>query len=183
VTLANRITLLRLALIPPFCALVFAYQPGQESLRLAALALYLTAALTDGLDGYVARRWNQRSVLGTRLDPMTDKLLVNLGFVFLAANGGFEHAIPRWFPVFVLTRDVSIVLVAYAIHRSRGAVEVRPSFLGKLTTAAQFGTMVSVLAQWPVVAPLMWTTVVLTLVSGLGYVRPALAQAGFLEKT
>lgn len=182
-TLANRITLVRLALIPFFCAMVFLYEPGRESLRHAALALYLVAALSDGIDGYVARRWNQRTVLGTRLDPMTDKLLVNLGFVFLAANTGLEYNVPRWFPVFVLTRDISIVLVAYGLHRWKGRVQVQPSLLGKLTTVAQFGTMIAVLAQLPVVGPLMWLTVVLTLASGLGYLRLALAQAGLWEKS
>lgn len=182
-TLANRITLLRLALIVPFCALVFAYGPDREALRHAALAVYLLAALSDGVDGHFARRRNECTVLGARLDPMTDKLLVNLGFVFLAANEAFAHNIPRWFPVFVLTRDVAIVLAAYGLQRARGSVRVRPSLLGKLTTAAQFGTMIAVLAQLPVVAPLMWSTVALTLASGLGYVRPALAQAGYLEKS
>lgn len=175
-TLANRITLFRLALIPVFCLLVFCYTESRDYLRFAALGIYLLAAISDGIDGYIARHWDQQTQLGVRLDPMADKLLVNLGLVFLAANDALLYNIPRWFPVFVLTRDVSIVVVAYAIHRKKGTVHVQPSMLGKVTTVVQFATIVAVLLQWPQVPYFMWATVLLTFASGMGYLQAAIQQ-------
>lgn len=175
-TLANRITLFRLVLIPVFCLLIFCYTESREYLRFAALGVYLLAVISDGVDGYIARHWDQQTQLGTRLDPMADKLLVNLGLVFLAANESLIHNIPRGFPVFVLTRDLAIVLVAYAIHRKKGTVHVQPSMLGKLTTVVQFCTVIAVLLQWPQVTFFMWATVVFTLASGMGYLHTAVQQ-------
>jgi CDP-diacylglycerol--glycerol-3-phosphate 3-phosphatidyltransferase len=176
VTLANRITFFRLALIPVFCLLIFCYTESRDYLRFAALGVYLLAAISDGMDGYIARHWDQQTQLGVRLDPMADKLLVNLGLVFLAANESLLYNIPRWFPVFVLTRDVAIVLIAYAIHQRKGTVHVQPSMLGKLTTVVQFCTLIAVLLQWPAATYFMWATVLLTFASGMGYLQAAIYQ-------
>lgn len=158
-TLANRITLFRLAVVPVFCAMVHLYTPDRPGLRHLALALYVAAAVSDALDGYVARRFGQVSALGRRLDPLADKLLVNLGLVFMAGNPAFEPAVPLWFPAAVLARDVLIVLGAWLINELYGPVRVRPRPSGKITTAVQMTTMTVLLLGFPWAVWLIWGTV------------------------
>ncbi len=176
-TLANQITLFRLLMIPVFAALIFAYSHEQEWLRYAALLVYTTAAVSDGVDGWVARRFNQRTELGARLDPLADKLIINLGLVFAAANPQFEPPIPMWFPVLVLARDVTIVLGAYAINERYGLPSVRPLWSGKITTFLQLATLIGALLPIPYFPVLMWAAVIMTVVSALDYVRMGLQQA------
>jgi len=159
VTLANRITLFRLAVVPVFCGMVYLCAPDRTGLRHLAMALYAAAAVSDALDGYVARRFGQVSALGRRLDPLADKLLVNLGLVFMAGNPAFEPAVPLWFPGAVLARDVLIVLGAWLINELYGPVRVRPRPSGKITTAVQMTTMTVLLIGWGWSVWLMWATV------------------------
>lgn len=144
-TLANRITVLRLALTPLFVLLIISYTPDEPWRRLTAMAVFFLAALTDGLDGYVARNYDQRTRLGAVLDPLADKLMLNLGFLFLAANEHFGGAVPKWVPVLILGRDVIIVLGACAINEWFGGFRAHPRITGKLTTAFQMLAIVSVL--------------------------------------
>lgn len=177
-TLANKITLFRIGMIPVFVTLVFMYTQEREWLRDAALAVYIAAAISDGLDGYVARRFNQRTQLGTRLDPLADKLIVNLGLVFMAANPEFHPEIPMWFPVLILARDVAIVLGAYAINERYGNVTVRPLWTGKVTTALQLCTLIGALIPVSFVPYLIWATVAMTVVSALHYLFFGVRQVG-----
>lgn len=174
--LAMRITLMRLALIPVFCYCIWAYAPGAEVYRYAALALYVVAGLSDLLDGYIARHWNQRTALGTRLDPTADKLMVNLGFIFLAANSTMEPHLSKWFPVFVLGRDMVMVLGAHLIHRFHSGVRIVPRVAGKANTFFQIACMVSYLAALPFSNWIMWTTVGAGVVSLVDYVAVGVAQ-------
>lgn len=133
-------------MIPVFCLLIFSYSEERDWLRWAALAVYACSAISDFLDGYVARRFNQRTELGARLDPLADKLIINLGFVFLAANPEFEPAVPMWFPVVILFRDVCIIMGSYLINQVVGPIkEVKPRLLGKLSTAFQMAAMLGAL--------------------------------------
>ncbi len=168
-TLANRITIFRLVLVPVFCGMMFAYTVDRPLLRVAALVLYIVAALSDALDGYVARRYNQVSHLGRRLDPLADKLLVNLGLVFMAANPQFHPVVPMWFPAAVLSRDVLIVLGAYVINERYGPVRVRPRPSGKITTAVQMTTMVVLLLALPGADWLLWATLLFSVWSLVDY--------------
>jgi cardiolipin synthase len=176
VNIANRITLFRVCMIPVFCLMIFYYGPEQPGLRLVALCTYFLLSLTDGIDGYIARNFNQRTRLGTRLDPLADKLLVNLGFTFLAANVHFQPGVPQWFPALLLGRDIAIVMGAWAINRRLGQVQVRPTLLGKTTTVFQMATMIGVLMQVPFVPFLILSTTVLTLLSLGDYVAQGVGQ-------
>ncbi len=178
VTLANKITLFRIAMIPVFSALIFSYTQEKEWLRYAALAVYTAAAISDGVDGWVARNYNQRTRLGARLDPLADKLIINLGLVFAAANPQFTPDVPLWFPVLVLARDVVIVLGAYVINEYYGGVTVRPLWSGKLTTTFQLATLIGILIPVPFALYIMWVTVGLTVFSGVHYVLIGYQQAG-----
>lgn len=148
-------SLMRLGVVPLFLACIHGYTPERAELRHAALFLYIAAALTDMLDGYVARRFHEESRLGKRLDPLADKLLVNLGFVFVAANAAFSPGVPLWVPVVFLVRDAYIVLGAKVINERYGPFQVTPRLSGKATTALQMAAMIAVLLANPAAPALL----------------------------
>lgn len=128
------ITIFRLVLLPFFLIAVILYTPEKDFLRYFAFSLCVIAILTDLSDGYIARKFKMSSELGARLDPMADKLAVNLGLVFLASNASFEHNVPLWFPPLVVFRDSVIVVGTYLISRKIVNIRVVPRPLGKLTS-------------------------------------------------
>lgn len=169
-TIPNYITFLRLALIPVFCYLVYIYDGETEGVRYAAFVVYVVAAVTDIIDGYVARRFDQASRLGLVLDPLADKLMVNLGFVFLAANLNFSQGIPLWFPPIILARDIIIVMGAWVINEYYRPVKVKPRILGKMNTVLLVSTFIGVLLQVPFAPLLIWLTLAVALLSFADYV-------------
>lgn len=171
-TLANRITLIRVFSIPVFCVLVFLYSPEREWLRWAAFTLYVAAAISDILDGYIARRYRQNSRLGMRLDPLADKLIVNLGFVFIAANAHFYDVLPGWFmafPVIVLSRDVFIVVGALLITSQIGPTQFKPRTLGKATTMAHMSVIIAILLKLSIAYYLILIALFCTIASFADY--------------
>ncbi len=168
-TTANKITVSRLILLPAFLCCIYSYSPDREWLRLGALCFYVVAALSDLVDGWIARRFNQISRLGKRLDPLADKLLVNLGYVFVAANPHFSPSVPLWVPPVFLARDVYIVLGAYFINERYGPFKVSPRLSGKTTTALQMAAMVAVLASTRVTFPLLMGAVAASGWSAIDY--------------
>ena len=126
-TVPNQITLLRLGFLPLFLILIV-----YEQYRWALLILVL-AGLSDGIDGLLARKLNQRSPLGAYLDPIADKLLLSSSFIILA----FKQKLAWWLTIIVLSRDVLILMVAVVILLISGYRPFPPSIYGKLTTAAQ----------------------------------------------
>ena len=147
VTLANRISVFRLLLIPVFLVTVMSYTPDKQWLRITAAVIFLVAAISDILDGFVARAYNQKTKLGAVLDPLADKLLVNLSFLFLAVNEHLETDVPGWLPVVILSRDIFITGGAYLVDRFYGPVRVRPRIMGKITTILQSASIVGVLLE------------------------------------
>src|SRR5258705_13970971 len=111
-TTANKITILRILLIPFFVVEVLYYvKNGNEAHRLAALLSFAVAAICDGVDGYIARRYNQRSELGALLDPLADKLLLVSGIVVLSFDHHpFFETIPLWLTGTVIGRDTLLLL-------------------------------------------------------------------------
>jgi cardiolipin synthase len=126
-TVPNQITLLRLGFLPFFLILI-AYDHYRW-----ALLLLVIAGLSDGIDGLLARKLNQRSSLGAYLDPIADKLLLSSSFVILA----FKTKIAWWLTIIVLSRDVLILVVAAVIILISGYRPFPPSIFGKLTTTSQ----------------------------------------------
>jgi cardiolipin synthase len=125
--LPNLICLFRLALIWPITAALHA---GEHR---AALALFVAAAVSDGLDGYLAKRFNWTSELGKFLDPLADKLLLVTVFVECAWLG----LVPWWLTAAVVARDVLIGLGALTYRLWFGALHGRPTLLSKFNTGAQ----------------------------------------------
>lgn len=164
----NLLTLLRLIFIP------FIVIAVQQQRYMWALAIFVVAGITDGLDGLLARVFNQKTVLGQYLDPIADKLLLSTMFLVLS----LFHLI-RWpVTVLVFSRDILILIVCSLLYAT-GAMKVfRPSLLGKANTVAQIVTVpFALLAE---VSPARWAhagkhwgiyaTVTLTIFSGIHYV-------------
>ncbi len=179
-TTANKITILRILLIPFFVVEVLYYvQAGNPVHRWLAIATFAVAAICDGVDGYVARRFNQRSELGAILDPLADKLLLASGIVLLSFDHSpYLHAIPLWLTGTVLGRDFLLVLGILVIQFMVGKVVVRPRVLGKVATVLQMVVVMWVLlkleGRW-----LPWVTVAAALctgISGLWYLYDGTKQ-------
>ena len=188
-TTANKITVVRILMIPIFVTLAIYYgqsiQEGnpQDWQRFAAITVFLLAAVSDGLDGYVARRYNQRSTLGGILDPIADKGLLLSGIITLSISNWSTVDIhygkfPAWFPVLVITRDAVILFGSAVLHILNGKVRVRPSWTGKVATVLQMAAIAWVMLQFHAL-PLLYVVVaagLFTFVSGVIYVRDGVRQ-------
>jgi len=188
-TTANKITVIRIMMIPVFVTLAIYYgesiQEGnpQDWMRFTAIAVFLLAALSDGLDGYVARRYHQRSSLGVILDPIADKGLLLSGIITLSISNWSQvdphyGKFPAWFPVLVITRDVVIVTGSLLLHVLNGKVRVRPSWTGKVATVLQMAAIAWVMLQMriPPLIYIVYAAGFFTLVSGVIYFRNGLRQ-------
>lgn len=124
-----------MALIPAFASLLFYGESGW------ALAVFIVAGISDGVDGFVARRFGQESELGTIIDPIADKLLMTTAFVILTLPDVLppvKHLpVPFWVMAAVIGRDILIVTVAAAINVMTGFRGFKPSWLGKASTMVQ----------------------------------------------
>ena len=131
-TYANQLTILRMVFVPCFVILLIYDCPR------AATAVFLLAALTDGLDGLIARKLNQRTPLGSFLDPMADKILLTAAFITLTLNSvPVALHIPAWLTILTISRDLLIAVAVIIIHMHTGHSRFPPSMLGKCTTAFQ----------------------------------------------
>ena len=165
--LANWLTLLRILLVPVFVMLLVYRRPG------AALVVFATAALTDLLDGYVARRNRHESRLGAFLDPLADKMLLIASFATLT----YLKVLPAWIMIVVVSRDAILMLGALLVHMVGGRIYPRPSLAGKLATFFQILTVLAGLLtryfDWrqPVaLQTTIWIAAAFTVVSGLQYI-------------
>lgn len=146
-TTANKITITRIALIPVFVTFAFLYgtsvQSGNPNInwRYASLLAFAIAALSDGLDGYVARHYNQVSRLGILLDPLADKALM-LAAVFTLSFARWPVSFPIWFTVFVFIREFIILNGIAILHRINGKVPIKPHWISKSCTVLQLTAIV-----------------------------------------
>jgi len=170
-TLPNFITLLRLAALPFF---LFAISAGRIGI---ALVIFVAAGISDGIDGYLARRFNMKSALGAYLDPIADKLLMMSSYLFLAIPS-FPVAVkvPVWLAVLVISRDILLMTVGLLMILSSGVRQFPPTWLGKVTTVTLIVTVLFVLCanlwNWPM--PILWiafgAAATTTVLSGFQYV-------------
>lgn len=166
INIPNILTLSRLLLTPLFVILLL-----RDQLR-PALAIFILAGISDGLDGLIARCFNQRTILGAYLDPIADKVLLMSAFVCLAISGG----VPDWLAVVVISRDVLIVIGIAIFTLTEKNYRIRPSLVSKCTTAVQILMVIVSLLVTDIVGlrslqqVLIWTTAALTTASGLHYV-------------
>jgi CDP-diacylglycerol--glycerol-3-phosphate 3-phosphatidyltransferase len=173
-TTANKVTILRILLIPFFVVEVLYYtKTGNEINRLLGMCSFAAAAILDGVDGYIARRYNQRSELGAILDPLADKLLLVSGIVLLS----FDHmpylqSIPLWLTGTIIGRDILLLAGLIVIQMMVGKVSVRPRIVGKIATVLQMIVVLWILLKWGGKWLTCWTLSagICTGISGLLYV-------------
>ena len=173
--LANALSVLRILLVP--LAIYSVYRSAQSSDSVfpsVTVALLLTAAATDLLDGYVARQLGQVNRLGKILDPVADKLFI--GFVSVALVWWREF--PLWLLAIQLARDLGIVTAGMVLLKRRRIV-VSASRLGKYATVSMAVTMLIHVIQDPGLASemMIWVTTALLVASTVGYVRRLLLPA------
>lgn len=133
--LANKLTLLRIFLVPLFIILLGYNQP------LYALIVFTIAGLTDAIDGYIARKRDEITLFGKIVDPIADKTLLLSAFIFIY-NSNLVYKFPFWFVVLVISRDMYILLGSALIYLIKGHLKVNPSVFGKATTFFQIGTVI-----------------------------------------
>jgi len=181
VTFASKITIARICLVPVYVALAFYYghtvQAGQpaEPLRWWALGVFVLAASSDGIDGWVARRFNQCSKFGAYIDPIADKALLLSGVITLSLVdwGAPGWRLPLWFAAIVVLRDCIIlggIKILYVNHRE---VKIVPHWTGKITTVAQMFAIGWVMLRVTDISPVYPCAVAafFTVWSSIAYIR------------
>ena len=188
-TTANKITVVRILMIPAFVTMAIYYGESVkrghslEWQRFAAIAIFILAAVSDGLDGYVARRYNQRSKLGIILDPIADKGLLLSGIITLSLTSWSEiepesGKFPVWFPVLVISRDSILLVGTLVLYLLNGKVHVKPHWTGKIATVLQMVAIGWVMLQLRII-PLLYVVLAagtFTLISGFIYVTDGVRQ-------
>lgn len=175
-TIPNLLTLMRMALIPVFASLL--YYGKYEW----ALLSFFFAGVSDGIDGFVARRFNQSSSLGTILDPIADKLLMTTAFVILTLphvlpESNKHFPVPFWVTASVIGRDVLIIVVAMAIFIMTDFRGFKPSVWGKISTFVQISAIGMILIACIIpnysgwyLPPIYTVTTALAFFSGIHYI-------------
>jgi len=190
-TVPNLLTVIRMFLIPVFVICLYYQKFGW------GLAIFVGAGLTDALDGMLARRFDQKSQLGTILDPIADKLLLVASFITLSLpsiisknalplpHENLHLPVPFWVTTAVISRDIFIVVGAAAINIVTGFRNFRPSPLGKINTFVQIVSIVVILlaTQFPVLRGYVLPTVYMTVfafaaLSGVHYIFHAARLLG-----
>ena len=174
INVPNFLSLLRIIAIPVFLILLEDFRYRE------ALAVFVAAGITDGLDGAIARLTHTKTTLGAFLDPAADKALLVSAFIAL----GFMHAVPRWLVVVVISRDVMLVLGYFLLFvMTQRTMEVHPAVTGKASTAFQLLAVTTVLVGLidPGVVPvevqygIFYAAGALTALAGLQYMYRGLA--------
>jgi len=149
-TTANKVTILRILLIPLFVIETIYYvRTGMEVHRLVAFLAFAVTAISDGVDGYIARHYHQISELGKILDPLADKLLLVSGIVLLSFdNAPYLRQIPLWLTGTIIGRDLLLGIGAVVIRAVVGKITIRPRLMGKVATVFQMLVIVWILLRW-----------------------------------
>ncbi len=185
-TLASKITLARILLVPVFAVLAIYYGVSvreghpEEWLRWWALSTFVTAAASDGLDGFIARRFHQRSRFGAIIDPIADKSLLLTAIITLSlVDWGPEGwRIPLWFAALVIVRDCIILGGIAVLHFVNHHVHIAPFWTGKVCTVTQMVALGWVMLKVVPFSPIYPAAVaaVFTVWSGVDYFREGLRQ-------
>ena len=160
----NILTAIRILLVPVFLYFILT---GEYT---TAAAIFIAAGITDGIDGFIARRYNVRTELGALLDPAADKFLLVSAYIALAAKGFF----PLWLMVPVIIKD-AVLFAGVAFLRGAGReIKIRPSIFGKTTTVLQIATVAYAMlidSSGTLFFALAMLTAAITIYTGIDYVR------------
>ncbi len=175
--LPNLVTLLRILLTPLMVILLI------DGKVFEAFGIFVLAGFTDALDGLLARALKQKTRIGAILDPIADKLLLNSSYVALSIMG----LVPSWLAVLVISRDVIIVFGVLLLFLIQGGIDIKPTFLGKITTFTQLSTVFFTFwnYQFDFIAPFMpfffVGTGLTTVASGFHYMALGIQHLGEAE--
>ncbi len=179
---ATWITLFRILLIPVFVTFAIYYAEGaaeghrEEWLRYAAISAFVVAAVSDLVDGWVARHFRQESRLGRILDPAADKLLVVAAVLTLALSS-WPARLPLWFVVVLISRETILAIGTYVVEHVAGRVEIEPHWSGKVATFLQICTIgASMLNLRGMIVGLALVAAVFTVFSAVLYVAEGIRQ-------
>jgi len=185
VTTPNKITITRICLIPVFVTLAFLYGASIRSgepdlnLRIAALVIFIIAALSDGLDGFIARHWHQTSRLGLILDPLADKGLM-LSAVITLTFAHWPISLPIWFVIVVFIREFIILTGIAILYRINHKVPIKPHWISKTCTMLQMSCIAWLMLDFRVDATspiwLIGLAGIFTVLSGLHYILEGVRQ-------
>jgi cardiolipin synthase len=162
----NTLTVARIVIIPVFVTAIM-YRKYQH-----ALYLFVLAALTDLFDGLLARLTDQKTRLGTFLDPLADKFLLVSSFIVFTVNGW----IPLWLTITVISRDLIVVIGWLLLYMITGSAKIEPVLLGKIAIALQLGMLAYVLLSInlssapPLHDIFYWAVASVTALSALQYI-------------
>ena len=174
-TIPNMISVGRLGLIPFFVA---AAVTGRHNI---AFTVFVSAGISDIFDGWIARRFNQKSSIGAVLDPAADKIMMFSAYIIYTLVSAIAYRLPVWLTLTIFMRDLMITLFAYLLYTRIQVRRFPPSAAGKTSTVIQIVTLSAVIAAngalAPIALPLLPLLFLLalgaTLFSGLGYIRRA----------
>jgi len=150
---ANRITIFRILLIVPFVSFMlktndFTLSPTtRQVMRYVSMGLFLLMAVSDGIDGYLARRKNQITKLGAFLDPIADKLLITCACLLLASQAGHvgQFLLPPTVVVFIVGKDLFLLIGFVIVYLITSKIHIAPVFAGKLATTLQLSMVAGIL--------------------------------------
>lgn len=171
---ANKISLLRIVLVPVIIVLLFFFNPDRIYLRKFIVVIFSIAVITDFIDGLYARLRKEKTEFGKLIDPLADKfLLLNAFFwlYYLRESLPLEFQLPFWLVVIVIGRDLMLVSFFTFFYYFKGVkFPVIPSLWGKLTTFLQMSTVLSILINLNF-SPVLWNLAgIFTVISGIGYI-------------
>ena len=169
-TTASKITLVRVVLIPVFMVLLLC-SGGNDALRWAALGVFVVASISDFVDGYIARHYNQVTDFGKFLDPLADKLLICSILIEMVGLGW----VPAWIVIIIIIRELAVTGLR-AVAADKGVV-IAADWYGKWKTVFQIIAMVPLLIHFPVMGlpvhligtVVLYIALVLTIFSGCNY--------------
>ena len=167
--IANKISTLRILSVPFFIASFVYYSPEKDYLRFVALGIFILGVISDAVDGYIARKSKQQSQAGLILDPLGDKLLLMSAYLCLYLSP-LKIKFPLPVILVVISRDVLILLGAVVIFIVRNEINIFPTRWGKLTTAFQMLSIITVILQWKFSFILWWVALFFTIISGTDYI-------------
>ena len=185
-TTANKVTIGRIILVPFFVVqMLYYFRTGDELHRYLAMASFLIATISDGIDGYLARHRGQATQLGAYLDPIADKFLMLSAFILLSIefeNDPFGLRIPLWLTGTVIGRDLVVVFGSVLLYVVIGNVKVKPHWLSKMASVLQMVCIGWVLLRFPVTWAadatffLALAVTACTILSGVFYVHNGIRQ-------
>ncbi len=181
-TLANKITLGRILLIPVFACFALYYAASvregrpDERLWLASVVVFAVAALSDAVDGWIARHFNQTSRLGVILDPLADKLLM-MSAILILSFSDWPVKLPLYFVIIFFGREVVAISGAFIVNHLAGKVHIQPHWTGKVAIFLQIVTVSAAMLQiHPLISWVAAVATLFTVISFLLYIGDAINQ-------